>query len=250
VVEGVANAMEDDDFVGPDVKIARRREGVGESFADINFPQGHCLVHQRWKSTQLAKELDKVLPVHLYDGMGPVDFQPAPNVSVIYLGESDFVTGLIGVEKAKERFRQAEDGRGGRNNLKIFCVFQKSPLSLPHLADLQVALLSFSVSLMPISSPLLHLPQLLVQLFTADKSKNPFATALSEAKSKNSGRKDKDLLHAVCKIPGVKETKARQLLAEKSSLKAIGRARAADLGCLGPNLARGVEDFFKRNTRL
>jgi len=250
VVEGVANAMEDDDFVGPDVKIARRREGVGESFADINFPQGHCLVHQRWKSTQLAKELDKVLPVHLYDGMGPVDFQPAPNVSVIYLGESDFVTGSFGVEKAKERFRQAEDGRGGRNNLKIFCVFQKSPLSLPHLADLQVALLSFSVSLMPISSPLLHLPQLLVQLFTADKSKNPFATALSEAKSKNSGRKDKDLLHAVCKIPGVKETKARQLLAEKSSLKAIGRARAADLGCLGPNLARGVEDFFKRNTRL
>jgi len=250
VVEGVANAMEDDDFVGPDVKIARRREGVGEIFADINFPQGHCLVHQRWKSTQLAKELDKVLPVHLYDGMGPVDFQPAPNVSVIYLGESDFVTGSFGVEKAKERFRQAEDGRGGRNNLKIFCVFQKSPLSLPHLADLQVALLSFSVSLMPISSPLLHLPQLLVQLFTADKSKNPFATALSEAKSKNSGRKDKDLLHAVCKIPGVKETKARQLLAEKSSLKAIGRARAADLGCLGPNLARGVEDFFKRNTRL
>jgi len=250
VEEGVANAMEDDDFVGPDVKIARRREGVGESFADINFPQGHCLVHQRWKSTQLAKELDKVLPVHLYDGMGPVDFQPAPNVSVIYLGESDFVTGSFGVEKAKERFRQAEDGRGGRNNLKIFCVFQKSPLSLPHLADLQVALLSFSVSLMPISSPLLHLPQLLVQLFTADKSKNPFATALSEAKSKNSGRKDKDLLHAVCKIPGVKETKARQLLAEKSSLKAIGRARAADLGCLGPNLARGVEDFFKRNTRL
>ena len=266
MVEGVANAMEDDDFVGPDVKIARRREGVGEIFADINFPQGHCLVHQRWKSTQLAKELDKVLPVHLYDGMGPVDFQPAPNVSVIYLGESDFVTGSFGVEKAKERFRQAEDGRGGRNNLKIFCVFQKSPISLPHLADLQVclsfylfvshladlqvALLSFSVSLMPISSPLLHLPQLLVQLFTAEKSKNPFATALSEAKSKNSGRKDKDLLHAVCKIPGVKETKARQLLAEKSSLKAIGRARAADLGCLGPNLARGVEDFFKRNTRL
>jgi len=207
-------------------------------------------VHQRWKGTPLAKELDKVMPVHLYDGMGPVDFQPAPNVSVIYLGESDLVTGAIGVEKAKERFRQAEEGRGGRINLKTFCVFQKSPLSLPHLADLQVALLSFSVSLMPISNPLLHLPQLLIQLFKADKIKNPFATAISEAKSKNGGRKDKDLLHAVCKIPGVKETKARQLLAEKSSLKAIGRARAADLGCLGPNLARGVEDFFKRNTRL
>jgi len=241
--------MDDDDFVDADAKIGRR-EGGGESFADINFPQGHCLVHQRWKGTPLAKELDKVMPVHLYDGMGPVDFQPAPNVSVIYLGESDLVTGAIGVEKAKERFRQAEEGRGGRINLKTFCVFQKSPLSLPHLADLQVALLSFSVSLMPISNPLLHLPQLLIQLFKADKIKNPFATAISEAKSKNGGRKDKDLLHAVCKIPGVKETKARQLLAEKSSLKAIGRARAADLGCLGPNLARGVEDFFKRNTRL
>ena len=48
----------------------------------------------------------------------------------------------------------------------------------------------------------------------------------------------------------MKETKARQLLDEKGSLKAIGRAKAADLGFLGPNLARGVEDFFKRNTRL
>jgi len=247
-------AADDDDFVGPDRKISRKSGGGGEVFADINFPQGHCLVHQRWKGTPLAKELDKVMPVHLYDGMGPVDFQPAPNVSVIYLGESDLVTTggpgkASGVEKVKERVMQAEEGRGGRSHLKIFCVFLKSPLSVPHLADLQVVLLPFSVSLIPISSPL-HLPQLLIELFTADKVKNPFAAAISKAKSKNSGRKDKDLLLAVCKIPGVKETKARQLLTEKGSLKAIGRARTADLGCLGSNLARGVEDFFKRNTRL
>ena len=87
-------------------------------------------------------------------------------------------------------------------------------------------------------------------MFEADKIKNPFTSAISEAKSKKEGRKDKDLLLAVCKIPGVKETKARQLLAEKGSLKNIGRAKATDLGCLGPNLGRGVEDFFKRNTRL
>ena len=246
--------MDDDDFVVPDRKIVRRKEGGGKVFADINFPHGHCLVHQRWKSTNLAKEIDKVMPVHLYDGMGPVDFQPAPNVSIIYMGESDFLTAgapnkTSGVEKVKERLKQAEAGRGGRINLKIFCVFQKSPLSLPYLADLEVALLSFSVSLIPISSPL-HLPQLLVQLFEADKIKNPFTSAIRSAKSKNEGRKDKDLLLAVCKIPGVKETKARQLLAEKGSLKNIGRAKATDLGCLGPNLGRGVEDFFKRNARL
>ena len=81
--------------------------------------------------------------------------------------------------------------------------------------------------------------------------KNPFATAIGEAKSRNNGRKDKDLLLAVCKIPGVKEPKARQLLAEKGSLKNIGRTKAADLNsALGPNLSRAVEDFFKRNTRL
>ena len=246
--------MDDDDFVVPDRKIVGRKKGGKEVFADINFPHGHCLVHPKWKSTPLAKELDKVMPVHLYDRMGPIDFQPAPNVSVIYLGEGDLVTSegpskINGVEKVKERLREAEEGKGGRSNLKVFCVFLKSPISLPHLADLQVALLSFSVSLIPISSPLL-LPQLLVQLFTADKEKNPFAAAISETKSKNRGRQDKDLLLAVCKIPGMKETKARQLLDEKGSLKAIGRAKAADLGFLGPNLARGVEDFFKRNTRL
>jgi len=240
--------MDDDDFVGPERKVLRKRE----AFADINFPQGHCLVHQKWKGTPLAKQLDKVMPVHLYDGMGPLDFQPAPNVSVIYLGESDLLTigKASGVDKVKERVMQAEEGRGGRSNLKVFCVFLKSPLSIPHLANLQVvALLPFSVSLIPISNPL-QLPQLLVQLFSADKIKNPFCTAISESKSKTRGRKDKDLLLAVCKIPGMKETRARQLLAEKGSLKAIGRSKAADLSCLCPNLARGVEEFFKRNTRL
>ena len=88
------------------------------------------------------------MPVHLYDGMGPLDFQPAPNVSVIYLGESDLLTigKANGVEKVKERVMQAEEGRGGRSNLKLFCVILKSPLSIPHLANLQVFLL-FSVFL-------------------------------------------------------------------------------------------------------
>ena len=145
--------MDDDDFVHSDRKVLRKRAGGGggEVFADINFPQGHCLVHQRWKSTPLAKQLDKVMSVHLYDGMGPVDFQPAPNVSVIYLGESDLLPGKAsGVEKVKERVMQAEEGIGGRSNLKVFCVFLKSPLSLPHLANLQVfhlfVFLSFCMS--------------------------------------------------------------------------------------------------------
>ena len=194
------------------------------------------------------------MPILYFDGMGPVDFQPAPNVSVIYLGESDLVTGgatgLSVVEKVKERVVKAAGGRGGRSNLKFFCVFQKSPLSLPILAELQLALLPLPVSAIPIQNPLFHLPQLLFQLFTADKTRNPFSVAISEAKSKNMGRTDKDLLLTVCKIPGMREPKARQLLAEKGSLKAIGRAKATDLVCLGPNLARGVEDFFKRNARL
>ena len=246
--------VDDDDFVGPHETKAEKKNSGDEVFADINFPQGHCLAHPRWKGTNLAKELDKVMPILYFDGMGPVDFQPAPNVSVIYLGESDLVTGgatgLSVVEKVKERVVKAAGGRGGRSNLKYFCVFQKSPLSLPILAELQLTLLPLVFSAIPIQNPLLHLPQLLFQLFTADKTWNPFSVAISEAKSKNMGRTDKDLLLTVCKIPGMREPKARQLLAEKGSLKAIGRAKAADLVCLGPNLARGVEDFFKRNARL
>ena len=78
IEKGCERAMDDDDFVGPDRKISRKRGGVGEAFADINFPQGHCLVHQRWKGTPLAKELDKVMPVHLYDGMVKSQFPPRP----------------------------------------------------------------------------------------------------------------------------------------------------------------------------
>ena len=75
-----AGAMDDDDFVHSDRKVLRKRAGGGggEVFADINFPQGHCLVHQRWKGSPLAKQLDKVMPVYLYDGMVKSQFPPRP----------------------------------------------------------------------------------------------------------------------------------------------------------------------------
>ena len=114
------------------------------------------------------------MPILYFDSMGSVDFQSALNVSAIYADESELVTGgatgLTVLEKVKERVVKAAGGRGGRSNLKFFCVFQKSPLSLPILAELQLALLPLPVSALPIQNPLLHFPQLLFQLFTPEKS--------------------------------------------------------------------------------
>ena len=50
-----------------------------------NFPAGHCLVHEKWRTSQISKDISKLMTVKLVGGLGVVDFYPAPNIAVIYL---------------------------------------------------------------------------------------------------------------------------------------------------------------------
>jgi len=48
----------DDDFLTDG-----RSEKDDCGLASINIPAGHCLVHERWRSTSFPKELDKIMKV-------------------------------------------------------------------------------------------------------------------------------------------------------------------------------------------
>lgn len=50
---------DDEDFVTEKRKKKAER-GKQEDFVQINFPSGHCLVHERWRNTPLARDIDKV----------------------------------------------------------------------------------------------------------------------------------------------------------------------------------------------
>ena len=50
-----------------------------------NFPAGHCLVNEKWRSNSVSKSIARVMTVKLLGGLGVVDFQPSPNLVVFYM---------------------------------------------------------------------------------------------------------------------------------------------------------------------
>ena len=86
--------------------------------------------------------------------------------------------------------------------------------------------------------------QILQQFQIADNRSNPFQ--LSPKKTKSASI-HKDILLAVCQVPGLGEKKSRQLLNKMDTIRKISRAGESELRpILGPTVAAGVEDFFKR----
>jgi len=128
------------------------------------------------------------------------------------------------------------------------CIFMRTDVSSQYFENFQrKVVLDFSSVILPLTN-VEQVPQAIHQMFMAEKHKNPFN--FPPPISQPSMRQHKDLLLAVCKIPGMGEKKSRTLLKKLDTIKKIARARHPELTpVLGPNLARGVEDFFrKRNT--
>ena len=68
---------------------------------------------------------------------------------------------------------------------------------------------------------------------------------------KQSLRPLKDLLHSMCKITGMEEKKSCNLLKKIDLIQKIARVKNPKLSdVLGANLARGVEDFFRKKNTL
>ena len=131
--------------------------------------------------------------------------------------------------------------------LVVACIFMRTELSSQYFESFQrTIVLQYSCVIVPITNQE-QVPQVLHQMFVAESQKNPFQARPNKLER---SRLHKDLLLAVCKIPGMGEKRSRTLLQKMESIRKIARARNPELTpVLGPNLARGVEDFFlKRNT--
>lgn len=133
--------------------------------------------------------------------------------------------------------------------LTISCIFLRTDLSAQYFESFQrTIVLKFSCVIMPITNQE-QVGQVLHQMFVAETQKNPFQVLSTSHQP--STRLDKDLLLAVCKIPGMGEKRSRNLLQKMESIRKIARARNPELTpILGPNLARGVEDFFRKRNSI
>jgi len=193
----------------------------------------------------MSKNISKLMTVNLVGGLGVVDFQPSPTIAVIFLAEGDIIcgTGSLVVKLQKLAKLKSQNPK-----MVTACIFLRTELSVQYFESFQKKIvLEFSSVILPITNQD-QVPQLLQQLFLAESHKNPFQ--VQPLTHQPSSRQHKDLLLAVCKIPGLGEKKSRNLLQKMDSIRKIARARNPELcSILGPNLARGVEDFFrKRNT--
>ena len=70
----------DDDFRSSD-KTKTRRSVVRTQ----NIPNGHCLLHHKWKNQNVAQSISKVLTVKFVGDLPHADFQPSAKTFVVYL---------------------------------------------------------------------------------------------------------------------------------------------------------------------
>ena len=167
--------------------------------------------------------------------------------SCVFQLEGDIISG-IGTLKVK--LAKCAEMRRGRPETSVVFLFTRSEMTSQYFQEYQDEIvLSSGYSIVPITQ-IDQVAQVLQQFQLAQNRSNPFRGSPKKSTERQKNL-HKDILLSVTKIPGLGETKSRKLLKSFDSLKKISKARESDLKpILGPNIARGVEDFFKRKNLL
>ena len=80
----------DDDF--REEQHTRPRSRGSEAVSRTHsVPRGHCLLHERWRHSQVGQNIGRVMTVNYVGGMGAVDFQPSSNTYVMYLVSTTYI---------------------------------------------------------------------------------------------------------------------------------------------------------------
>ena len=153
---------------------------------------------------------------------------------------------ISGVDSLKVKLGKCDEMRRGRPEISTVFLFTKTEMTSQYFQEYQEEIvLNNGHTIVPITH-VDQIAQVLQQFQLAQNRSNPFRG--SPKKYADTQRNlHRDILLSVTKVPGLGEMKSRKLLRTFNSLKKIAKARESDLSpIVGPNIARGVEDFFKR----
>ena len=153
---------------------------------------------------------------------------------------------ISGVDSLKVKLGKCDEMRRGRPEISTVFLFTKTEMTSQYFQECQEEIvLNNGHTIVPITH-VDQIAQVLQQFQLAQNRSNPFRG--SPKKYADTQRNlHRDILLSVTKVPGLGEMKSRKLLRTFNSLKKIAKARESDLSpIVGPNIARGVEDFFKR----
>uniref|UniRef100_A0A8C6Y8G9 FA core complex associated protein 24 n=1 Tax=Naja naja TaxID=35670 RepID=A0A8C6Y8G9_NAJNA len=198
----------------------------------INVPLGHVIGHEKWKGSQIAKEMQGKVKLILEDGLGLVDFHLSNRCCILYISEADLVTGS-GFKRRLVCFRNA-------CNLQGIVFVEKTQISNQYFPEVQkFVILELGMTLLPVASQK-EAAQLIAQLVHQQtKASNPFQS------KKCTTLLEPSVLHTVQQIPGVGKTKALLLLENFGSIHQLCNASLQELEVVvGRSLAQQIHAFF------
>ena len=153
---------------------------------------------------------------------------------------------ISGIGNLKVKLEKCAEMRRGLPHITAVFLFTKTEMTSQYFPEYQEEIvLNNGHSIVPITEAD-QVAQVLQQFQLAQNRSNPFRGSPKKF-TERQRIIHKDILLSVTKVPGLGEMKSRKLLKTFDSLKKISKAKESDMKkILGPNIARGVEDFFKR----
>ncbi|CAN2389383.1 DNA repair [Pristimantis euphronides] len=197
-------------------------------------PYGHVIGSEKWRGTELAQLLQGKVKLMFEDGLGLVDFHLSQRACILYISESDLVTGNA-FKRRLVRFRKA-------SNLRGIVIAERTRFSDQYYGPVQnFVVLELGMTLLPVTnhSEAAQLICHLVQERSREGGSNPFTVKkrchLSEA----------SILQTVQTIPGVGQVKALQLLQYFPNIQQLSNASLRDLeAVVGRGIANNIHSFF------
>ncbi|XP_053557545.1 Fanconi anemia core complex-associated protein 24 isoform X1 [Bombina bombina] len=201
-----------------------------------SVPYGHVIGSDKWRGTELAQLLQGKVKLVFEDGLGLVDFHLPKRTCILYISESDLVSGSA-FKRRLVRFRKA-------CNLSSIVIVEKTRLSDQYFPPVQnFVVLELGMSLLPVTnqSEAAQLIFHLVQERSKEGNSNPFIL------KKRSQLSEPSILQTVQKIPGVGKVKAQQLLLYFPSINQLANASVTELEtAVGRGIASQVHSFFRQ----
>ncbi|CAN0370939.1 Fanconi anemia core complex-associated protein 24 isoform X1 [Lampetra fluviatilis] len=202
-------------------------------------PPGHVLISEKWRGTQVAQALSGKVRLVFEEAMGLTDFQLSDRTCLLFITESDQVTGSD-YKRRLVRFRK----KSAANSLVLV---ELTPLSEQYFADVQAfVVLDLGMAIVPVSGQ--AEAALVVAHLVAEEGKSPGTNPFSPSRGAP-GSGDAAVLDCVTHIPGIGRVKALALLERFPSLHALSTASDEQLAvAVGRGAAASVRAFFTQRT--
>ncbi|XP_021095300.1 Fanconi anemia core complex-associated protein 24 isoform X3 [Heterocephalus glaber] len=188
-------------------------DNPSDSTGPVHVPFGHILANEKWRGSQLAREMQGKIKLVFEDGLTAVDFYLSSRSCILYITEADLVAGN-GYRKRLVRIRNK------------FTVLDLGMVLLPVANQTEASCLIVQ----------------LVQEQTKEPNKNPFL------RKKRAVLSEPFLLRTVQQIPGVGKVKALLLLQKFPSIQQLSNASIQELEpVVGQAVAQHIHVFFTQS---